>query len=110
MIAHFWWWAVLKARSRLEFEGIGGTIGPECLKGGGVMFLIAKLALVTCGVYMLTAILLEAGLLVPTHVLGGILYGISYPAWAVGFAALCLVSFSLAWRIVMVPLRAGFHR
>jgi len=73
------------------------------------MFLIAKLALVTCGVYMLTAILLEVGLLVLTHVKGGNFYGISYRVWAVGFAALWLISFSLAWRIVMVRLRARFH-
>ena len=73
------------------------------------MFLIAKLALVTCGVYMLTAIILEVGLLLLTHLKGGIFYAISYRAWAVGFAGLWLVSFSLAWRIVMVPLRARFH-
>ena len=74
------------------------------------MFLIAKLALVTCGVYMLIAIILEVGLLVLTHVKSGIFYAISYRAWALSFAGLWLVSFSLAWRIVMVPLRARFHR
>jgi len=74
------------------------------------MFLIAKLALVTCGFYMLTAIVLEVGLLVLGYVKGGILYGTSYRVWAVGCAALWLLSFSLAWRIVMVPLRVGFHR
>jgi hypothetical protein len=74
------------------------------------MFLFAKLALVTCGVYMLTAIMLEVGLLLLTHVKGGIFYGISYRVWAIGFAAVWLVSFSLAWRIVMVPFLARFPR
>ncbi len=45
------------------------------------MFLIAKLALVTCGFYMLTAIILEIGLLVLVYVKGGIFYGISYRVW-----------------------------
>jgi len=74
------------------------------------MFLIAKLALVTCGFYMLTAIILEIGLLVLVYVKVGIFYGISYRVWAVGFAALWLVSFSLAWQIVMVPFGARLNR
>jgi hypothetical protein len=74
------------------------------------MFLIAKLALVTCGVYMLTAIVLEVGLLVLVYVKGGIFYGTSYRVWAVAFAALWLMSFSLAWRIVMVPFHARFNK
>jgi hypothetical protein len=73
-----------------------------------LMFLIAKLALVTCAFYMLTAIVIEVGILVLIHVRsGGIFYGISYRVWVIGFAAIWLVSFSLAWRIIMVPLRAN---
>jgi hypothetical protein len=45
------------------------------------MFMIAKPVLVTCGVYMLTAIILEVGLLVLMHVKGGIFYAISYRVW-----------------------------
>jgi len=74
------------------------------------MFLLAKLALVTCGFYMLAAIILEVGLLVLVQMKGGIMYGISYRLWAVGFATIWLVSFSLAWRIVMIPLRGRFNR
>jgi hypothetical protein len=70
------------------------------------MFLIARLALVTCGICMLIAILIEIGIFVLMHLWGGIFYGIRYRPWAVAFAALWLESFSLAWRIVMVPLRA----
>jgi hypothetical protein len=70
------------------------------------MFLIARLALVTCGIYMLIAILIEIGIFVLMHLWGGVFYGISYRPWAVAIAALWLESFSLAWRIVMVPLRA----
>ena len=74
------------------------------------MFLIAKLALVTCAFYMLTAIVIEVGILVLTQVCGGVFYGVSYRAWAVGFAAIWLVSFSLAWRLIVVPFLASVHR
>jgi hypothetical protein len=74
------------------------------------MFLFAKLALVTCGFYMLAAILLEFAVLVLMHMKGGIFFfGISYRVWAGAFCVLWFISFSLAWRIVMSPLRTGFH-
>ena len=71
--------------------------------------IIAKLALFTSGVYMLIAILLDAGLLVLTHRKGGIFYAINYRAWAIGFGIFWLISFSVAWKIVITPLKARFR-
>ncbi len=71
--------------------------------------IIAKLALVTCVIYMLIPILLEACLLVLTHVKGSIFHAISYRVWAISFALLWLVSFSAPGWVVIVPLRARFR-
>ncbi len=75
------------------------------------MFLIAKLALVTCAVYMLTALTAEAGVLGLNRLMGGGFgYALNYRGGLVIFAVVWLLSFSLAWRVVMVPLGARFLR
>ena len=74
------------------------------------MFIIAKLALVTCAFYVGISVLLEAALFGLAFWKGGVLYWINFKAWALIFGLLWLVSFAVAWRIMMVPFLAGFPR
>ena len=74
------------------------------------MFIIAKLALVTCAFYVGLSLLLEAALLGLALWRGGIFYSINFKAWALIFGPMWLVSFAVAWRIMMVPFLARFPR
>jgi hypothetical protein len=72
------------------------------------MFLIAKMALVTCAFYLAIAILLEAVLMGVTFAKAGLMYSLSFKVWAVGFFPVWLASFALAWRVTIVPYIAKF--
>jgi len=74
------------------------------------MFIIAKLALVTCAFYVGISVLLEAALFGLAFWKGGALYWINFKAWALIFGLLWLISFAGAWRIMMVPFLAGYPR
>jgi hypothetical protein len=74
------------------------------------MSIITKLALVTCAFYVGISVLLEVVLLALTLWKGGVFYSINFKAWALIFGLLWLVSFALAWRIMMVPFLASFPR
>ena len=72
------------------------------------MFLILKIALVTCALYVAAAILLEGLLLGVVYLKGGIAYAINFKFWAIVFGAIWLGSFALTWRFLMVPHLAKF--
>jgi hypothetical protein len=72
------------------------------------MFLIAKMALLTCAFYLAIAILLEAVLMGVTFAKGGLMYSLSFKVWAVVFCPVWLASFALAWRVTIVPYIAKF--
>ena len=72
------------------------------------MFLILKMALVTSAFYIGVGILLEAALFGATFWKGGIMYTLNFKVWALIFGAIWLVSFALAWRVIMVPFLAKF--
>lgn len=72
------------------------------------MFLILKMARVTCAFYLAGSILLEALLLGVVHWKGGIFYWFNFKSWALIFATIWLGSFALTWRVVMVPHLAKF--
>jgi hypothetical protein len=74
------------------------------------MFLIAKMALVTCAFYVGISILLEALLLGVMFWKDGIMYTINFKAWAVIFGLIWLASFAMAWRVTIVPFLAKFPR
>ena len=74
------------------------------------MFIVAKLALVTCAFYVGLSVLLEAALLGLTLWKGGVFYSVNFKAWALIFGLMWLVSFAVAWRIMMVPFLASFPR
>jgi hypothetical protein len=65
--------------------------------------LVIKLALVTCAFYLGIAILLEAAFFGIAMWKGGIMYTLTRPVWFVTFGLFWLLSFTLAWRIVMGP-------
>jgi len=69
------------------------------------MFLIVKLALVTCGCYLGLAALLEAAYQAMNRWGGGGFgYALYRPMFMVVFGMIWLVSFTLAWRMVVTPL------
>ena len=70
--------------------------------------LILRLAAVTCIFYLAAAVVIEATLIALTHVLGGIMFLSTRPRLAgiVLFGSIWLVSFLLAWRIVVTPISA----
>ena len=72
------------------------------------MFLIAKMALVTCAFYVGISLLLEAVLLGVTFWKGGVMYSVNFKAWALIFGVIWLASFALAWRVTIVPFLAKF--
>ena len=74
------------------------------------MFLIAKAALVTCAFYVGISILLEALLLGLTFWKGGIVYSLNFKAWALIFCVIWLASFTLAWRVTIIPVLAKLPR
>jgi hypothetical protein len=74
------------------------------------MFLIAKMALVTCAFYIGVSVLLEVGLLVAAKTRGGILYTLNPMAWGLVFGVAWLISFVLAWRVFMTPFLNGFPK
>jgi hypothetical protein len=70
------------------------------------MFLILKMAVVTCAFYLAAGLLLEALLFLATFLFGGLMYTLHFKVWALIFGAIWLASFALAWRVIMVPLLA----
>jgi hypothetical protein len=74
------------------------------------MFLIAKMALVTCAFYIGIAALIEAALLGVVYWKGGILYWLNFKGWAPIFGIVWFASFALAWRLMIVPVVAKFPR
>ena len=74
------------------------------------MFLIVKMALVTCAFYVGIAFLINAIFFGFTVWKGGLLYTLDSRLWALVFGIVWLISFILAWRVVMTPLLAKFPR
>jgi len=75
------------------------------------MFLLVKLGLVTCAFYLGIVVLLEGAIFgIGIMSKGGFGYFLTRPAWFVLFGMIWLLSFSLAWRIVMTPLTSRFSR
>ena len=74
------------------------------------MFLIAKMALVTCAFYIAIAIVLEVALLLVVYKKGGIFYHLNPWGWGLVFAVVWLISFALAWRVFMVRLSSTFPK
>jgi len=70
--------------------------------------LILKLAAVTCIFYLLGAVVIEATIIELAHLLGGIIFLSTRPKLVsiVFFGSMWLVSFLLAWRIVITPVFA----
>jgi hypothetical protein len=73
-------------------------------------FLIARMALVTCAVYVGIAVLLEVLLFGISFWKGGIMYSLNFKVWALIFGVIWFASFALAWRITIVPFLAKFPR
>jgi hypothetical protein len=74
------------------------------------MFLVTKIALVTCAFYLGISLLIEALLFAFTLWKGGILYTFDSRVWTVVFGLIWLVSFLVAWRVTMGPFLAKFPR
>jgi hypothetical protein len=71
------------------------------------MFII-KLAIATCAIYIgITLVLVLAGLVV-VHWKGIIAYNFNFRAWAIVFGLIWLVSFIIAWRIVIQQTLKAF--
>jgi hypothetical protein len=70
--------------------------------------LILKLAVVTCILYLAAAVVIEATQIALTHLLGMIGFFSTRPKLVgiVFFGTIWLVSFLLAWRIVIAPVFA----
>ena len=74
------------------------------------MFLIIKVALVTCAFYLGMSLLIEALLFLLTLWKGGVLYTLDARMWGGLFAVVWLISFLAAWRIIMGGFVATFPR
>ena len=74
------------------------------------MFLIAKMALVTCGFYLGIAVILEIALLVVSRRGGGVMYTLAWWHWLPIFAIAWLISFGLAWLVFMRPFISSIIR
>ncbi len=68
--------------------------------------LVMKLALVTCAVYMGITVVLFACEIALVHLQGEIFYSLNWRAFGLLFGLLWLVSFSVAWRIVISHIAA----
>jgi hypothetical protein len=70
--------------------------------------IFTKLALVTCAFYIGLAILLDATWMIAARVSGyGIAISISRSWWAGLFVIFWLISFGLAWHILIAPMLGG---
>ena len=67
------------------------------------MFIIIKMALVTCAFYLGIAILLDIASFVVAARTGGIMFALNYWMWGLIFAFVWLISFVLAWLVFMLP-------
>ncbi len=67
--------------------------------------IVLKLALLTCAFYLVIAVLTQAVEIAAARVLGGVT--ISLAVWAVFFAFVWVVSFSLAWRVLTWRMAHG---
>jgi hypothetical protein len=74
------------------------------------MFLITKVALVTCLLYLGISLVIEALLFLLALWKGGILYKLDARMWAGVFGVVWLISFLAAWRIIMGAFMANFPR
>jgi len=70
------------------------------------MFVLLKLALATCAVYVALTLLLFVGELVVLYWKGILGISYSFRAWAVMFGIMWFVSFVISWRIVIKPMLA----
>ncbi len=69
--------------------------------------IVLRLALLTCGFYLLIAVITEVGLRVAGRLTGGIMYFGTGWGWGVFFFIVWLVSFSLAYRMYDAAFRLG---
>jgi hypothetical protein len=72
--------------------------------------LYTKLALVTCGFYLLISILFDAALFGMALWKGGVLVTATKSGWLAFFGIAWLLSFLLSWRIVVTPVFSRLHR
>lgn len=70
--------------------------------------IVLKLAILTCGFYLGISILVETALFVAARMKEGFMFYATLRGWAVFFAIVWVLSFGLAWRIVVGGLRARF--
>ncbi len=68
-----------------------------------------KLALVTCAFYLGVSILLDAAVFGMALWKGSFAISATRTGWLVFFGIAWLMSFVLAWRIVVVPVLARLH-
>jgi hypothetical protein len=68
------------------------------------MFSLVRLALVTCAFYIGIALLIQAVLFGITAWKGGVFYTVNLWGWGLVFGIVWLISFVLAWRLMVVPL------
>jgi len=73
------------------------------------MFLIIKMAFITCAFYIVVALILEGGLLLAASK-GGIFYILDWRWWGAAFFVVWLISFALAWLVFMRPYISSFPR
>lgn len=66
--------------------------------------LILKLAAVTCAFYLVIAVFIEAAAFSLAHLRGAFGFFAPRSAWIGGFGIVWLISFLLAWRIVLTPV------
>ncbi len=65
---------------------------------------VLKFAAVTCAFYVSAALLIEILLIVLAHLLGGVGFFGTRLGWAICFGMVWLISFLLAWHVVMRPI------
>jgi hypothetical protein len=70
------------------------------------MFMILKLAAVTCAFYLAAAVLMQAAAIALAHLRGEFLVYGTRLSCTVVFGIVWLVSFLLAWRVVITPIFA----
>ena len=80
----------------------------------GALLLLTKFAIVLSAFVVGLAFILDAVAYATAFFHGSSAYPIAKPAWLFAFAVLGLISFFIAWRVVVVPMlgpdRAGYHR
>ena len=73
----------------------------------GALLFLTKFAIVMCAFVVGLAFVLDAVAYATAFFFGSSVYPIAKPAWLITYGILFLVSFFVAWHIVVVPLIGG---